>query len=70
MPFQVFPNLVMMESRVPVEVQDALRRRGHKVELYPDYSREVASVEMILAEHGGFVRAGADPRQPAYAIVR
>ena len=69
-PFEVFPNLVMAESRLPEAAQEGLRRRGHRLELYPGYSREVAGIEMILAEPKGFLRAGADPRQPAYAIVR
>lgn len=37
----------------------------------PDYTRNTAAVEMIVAQPSpGFIRAGADPRQPAYAIVR
>ncbi len=69
-PHDAFPGLVMAESRLPHDVQSGLRSRGHRLELYPAFSREVASVEMIMAERHGFVRAGADPRQPAYAIVR
>jgi len=34
-------------------------------------TRNAAAVEVIVAEpKPGFLRAGADPRQPAYAIVR
>lgn len=38
--------------------------------LHPD-EVNFAGVEVIVAEPSpGFIRAGADPRQPAYAIVR
>jgi hypothetical protein len=42
------------------------QRRGHRRDIYPDYTRKSAAVEMILAEPApGFLRAEADPRQPA-----
>ncbi|MFC1886978.1 gamma-glutamyltransferase family protein [Thermodesulfobacteriota bacterium] len=70
-PFPHYPGLVGAEARIPASVLNELERRGHKLEIYPDYTRLVASVEAILAEpDAGFLRAGADPRQPAYAMVR
>ncbi len=70
-PFPHYPGLAGAEARIPGSVLRELERRGHKLEIYPDYTRLVASVEVILAEpDAGFLRAGADPRQPAYAIVR
>jgi gamma-glutamyltranspeptidase/glutathione hydrolase len=70
-PYSHYPALVGAESRIPSTVLSELEDRGHKLEIYPDYTRLVASVEAILAEPApGFLRAGADPRQPAYAIVR
>jgi gamma-glutamyltranspeptidase/glutathione hydrolase len=47
-----------------------LERRGHHVRRWPRFTRDAAAVEAIyLDRQTGFYRAGADPRQPAYAIV-
>ena len=70
-PYRHYPGVVGAEARLPAAVLAELEHRGHKLEMYPDYSRVMASVEAILAEPApGFLRAGADPRQPAYAVVR
>lgn len=70
-PYEHYPGLVGAEGRIPDATLRDLESRGHRVERYADYTRLVASVEAILAEpRPGFLRAGADPRQPAYAIVR
>ena len=70
-PFRHYPGMVGVEARVPDAVLAELERRGHGIECYPDYTRVMASVEAIIAEPApGFLRAGADPRQPAYAVVR
>ena len=43
---------------------------GHDVVRWPSFTRAAAAVEAIYADaRTGFLRAGADPRQPAYAIV-
>jgi gamma-glutamyltranspeptidase/glutathione hydrolase len=40
------------------------------VRRWPPFTRAAAAVEAILLDAStGFLRAGADPRQPAYAIV-
>jgi gamma-glutamyltranspeptidase/glutathione hydrolase len=70
-PYEHYPGLLGIEGRISADVIAALEKRGHTVEVYSDYTRKTASVEAILAEPGsGFLRAGADPRQPAYAIAR
>jgi gamma-glutamyltranspeptidase/glutathione hydrolase len=70
-PFGHYPGVVSLEGRIDEAVRQELERRGHRLDMYPDYTRNSAAVEMILAEPApGFLRAGADPRQPAYAIVR
>ena len=56
--------------RFPEEVLKELERRGHIIERWPEFTREAAAVEAIhLDASTGFLRAGADPRQPAYAIT-
>ena len=40
------------------------------MERWPEFTRWAAAVEAIhLDAESGFLRAGADPRQPAYAIA-
>ena len=70
-PFKHYPAVVSLENRIGETVQKDLEGRGHRLDINPDYTRNAAAVEVIVAEpKPGFLRAGADPRQPAYAIVR
>jgi len=70
-PYNYYPGYVSLEGRIPETVRQELERRGHRLDIHPDYTRNAAAVEVIVAEpKPGFLRAGADPRQPAYAIVR
>ena len=69
-PYEYLAGRVRIEDRYPQAVVDELRRRGHDVELWPAFTRGAAAVEAILYDAGtGFLRTGADPRQPAYAIA-
>jgi gamma-glutamyltranspeptidase/glutathione hydrolase len=69
-PYTHFPGLLNMEDRFPGSVVDELKSRGHKVEMWPQFTRRAASVEAIYSDaKTGFLRAGADPRQPAYAVA-
>jgi gamma-glutamyltranspeptidase/glutathione hydrolase len=70
-PFGHYPAVLSVEGRVEERICRELESRGHRLDIYPDYTRNTAAVEMIVAQPSpGFIRAGADPRQPAYAIVR
>ncbi len=70
-PYRHYPGLVGAEARIPSAVLGDLEGRGHKLDMYPDYTRVMCAVEAILAEPApGFLRAGADPRQPAYAVLK
>jgi gamma-glutamyltranspeptidase/glutathione hydrolase len=69
-PFEYLPNLVRIEGRYGDHLFAELERRGHDVERWPDFTRDAAAVEAIYRDAStGFLHAGADPRQPAYAIV-
>lgn len=69
-PPEHFPGQVNLEGRIPAHIADGLTARGHKVVWWPDYIRKASAVEAIFLDRStGFYRAGADPRQPAYAIV-
>ncbi len=69
-PFQYLPGRVMVEDRFPEETLAELARRGHDVGQWPAFTRDAAAVEAIVHNtRTGFHEAGADPRQPASAIV-
>jgi gamma-glutamyltranspeptidase/glutathione hydrolase len=69
-PFEYLAGRVRVEDRLPRALVDGLRRRGHDVEIWPAFTRSAGAVEAILVDaRNGFLRAGADPRQPASAIV-
>ncbi len=69
-PFEYLPGRVMVEDRFGPELTSELEARGHDVRRWPQFTRDAAAVEAIFSDaSSGFLRAGADPRQPAYAIV-
>jgi gamma-glutamyltranspeptidase/glutathione hydrolase len=69
-PFEYLPGRVMVEDRFPEATLDELTRRGHDVRRWPAFTRDAAAVEAIVRNaRTGFYEAGADPRQPASAIV-
>jgi gamma-glutamyltranspeptidase/glutathione hydrolase len=70
-PFEYLPNRVAVEARVPTVIVDDLRRRGHDVRVWSAFARKAAAVDAVLLDRSsGFLRAGADPREPAYALAR
>jgi gamma-glutamyltranspeptidase/glutathione hydrolase len=69
-PFTYYAGRVCLEDRFRDDVVPYLNQRGHQVTVWPSFTRRAAAMEAILWDAGtGFLRAGADPRQPAYAIV-
>ncbi len=69
-PFEYLANRVMIEDRFPQALIDQLTAWGHDVRRWPRFTRAAAAVEAIYLDAPmGFLRAGADPRQPASAIV-
>jgi gamma-glutamyltranspeptidase/glutathione hydrolase len=69
-PFEYLPDRVMVEDRFADETLDELARRGHDVHRWPPFTRAAAAVEAVVHNtRTGFHEAGADPRQPASAIV-
>ena len=69
-PFEYLANRVAYEDRLPEDVVEGLRRRGHDLQAWLPFTRSAAAVEAIYSDaQTGFLRAGADPRQPAYAVV-
>ena len=69
-PFDYFPGRVAVEARIPQTVRDDLAGRGHQVKEWPEMTWLAGSVEAVMSDpKAGLVRAGADPRRPAYAIA-
>jgi gamma-glutamyltranspeptidase/glutathione hydrolase len=69
-PFDFLPGRVIIEDRVPAEIGNQLTDRGHNVQWWPAFERTAASVDAVTHDpNTGFVRAGADPREPAYALA-
>jgi gamma-glutamyltranspeptidase/glutathione hydrolase len=67
-PHEYFPGRLMLESRVPRESGDALKRLGHDLSWWPDFIWRAGAVCTIAANRKtGVLAGGADPRRPTYA---
>jgi gamma-glutamyltranspeptidase/glutathione hydrolase len=73
-PHQGEPNRVRIEARFGSKVIDELRRRGHDVDVAPDWTEGFVSAAQ-LDEASGVLEAGCDPRGsksdcfPAFALA-
>ena len=65
-----FPGTdVMMESRVPEGVREALERRGHDIDLQGEFSNMVGGGQAVMHDAGAKVNyGGSDPRKDGAAI--
>ena len=69
-PFEYFPARLAVEGRIAQATRDDLAARGHEIRDWPDITWLAGSVEAVMSDpRAGLVRAGADPRRPAYAIA-
>lgn len=69
-PHQYLPGRLFMESSVAAETVQALREKGHDIELWPSMSPTAGSVCAILRHpETGLFHGGADPRREGYAIA-
>jgi gamma-glutamyltranspeptidase/glutathione hydrolase len=60
-PHQGEPNRVRIEARFGVKVIDELRRRGHDIDVAPDWTEGFVSGAEIH-QASGVLEAGCDPR--------
>lgn len=68
-PFPYRPGLVMAESRIPADVINDLRRRGHNIEQWPEWSAAAGALCTIVVDEANQAFLGAaDPRRMAYAM--
>ncbi len=63
------PGDLQLESRIPADVQAALKARGHVVSLSRPWSLG-SNGAVIVDMKTGTLRAGADARVDAYAWAR
>jgi gamma-glutamyltranspeptidase/glutathione hydrolase len=68
-PHTMRPGTLTVESRIPVDVQDALKAKGHRLTVVGPWVLAEMAVIQIDAKTG-FLLAGADPRADAYAWAR
>jgi len=60
---------IYMEARFPEAVRAALERRGHEIDLLPDWSPMVGGAQGIVVDPAsGAMMGGADPRRDGYAL--
>ncbi|MBI4201430.1 MAG: gamma-glutamyltransferase family protein [Chloroflexi bacterium] len=70
-PHNYRPGLVGAEGRIAPSVVEELKRRGHTVEVWDDWSSRASDLCAIEIDRvRGILRGGADSRRAAYAIGR
>ena len=68
-PFTMRPGDLQVESRIPADVQAALKAKGHVLSVSRAWSLG-SNGAMLIDPKTGVIKAGADPRVDAYAIAR
>ena len=65
------PGLVGIEGRISEEVIVNLKSRGHKIEVWDDWTSKMGSLSAVQVDQKtGAIFAGADLRRDGYAIGR
>ena len=65
------PGFVGVEGRIAPDVVEDLRKRGHSVEVWDDFTPRMGSLCAIhVDQERGSCNGGADPRRDAYAMGR
>ena len=63
-------RLIDAEARIPDATLDALRARGHQVNVLDDWTWVVGGGQGVMRDpESGALRAGADPRRDGYALA-
>ena len=61
-------NLLYVESRFPAEMLDALRQRGHTLEVMHGWGASGSEMMIQVDEDTGALHGAADPRRDGYAV--
>jgi gamma-glutamyltranspeptidase / glutathione hydrolase len=68
-PHSFEPNALYLEGRIEKDVLDHLRRFGHGVTQWPDFTSEVGTITAVMVDYATETLVGAaDPRRLCYAI--
>ena len=55
-------DTLKLESRFAPDVVETLRKRGHDVELMPEFDEAMGHAQAIILKPNGVMEGGADPR--------
>ena len=70
-PHPYSPGSANIEGRADPQVVTALKKLGHGITAWPDWTGSAGSLGAIMVDHeSGVLHGGADPRRTAYAIGR
>ena len=64
----VCDNLLHMESRFGTDVRQALRSKGHQLNMMPDWGAQGSEMMIQVDPETGALHGAADPRRDGYAI--
>jgi gamma-glutamyltranspeptidase/glutathione hydrolase len=68
-PHTYAPGQMKAEGRIAPEVIEALRAKGHQVEVWGDFVRAAGSLNAIVVDEGAeSLQGAADPRRTGYAM--
>jgi gamma-glutamyltranspeptidase/glutathione hydrolase len=67
-PHKIYRGEVTVENRVPEQVREALKQKGHKLKVNGAWSLGM-NAAIVVDPATGVLSAGADPRVDAYAIA-
>jgi gamma-glutamyltranspeptidase/glutathione hydrolase len=67
-PHTYLPGVVRLEARAGDAVAAELAARGHRVELWPEWTGIAGSIGAVLRNSAGALAGAADPRRTAYAM--
>ena len=62
------PGVLNAETRLPADVLEELKKRGHKVELKGEYGADSAPTIIMYDPKTRIIQAGADVRRGRYAL--
>ncbi|MGF1470638.1 MAG: gamma-glutamyltransferase [Rubrobacteraceae bacterium] len=63
-------DTLLLEGRVPEKEVEELRRRGHRVEIGPDYEILTGGAQLIRILENGVRACGSDPRKDGCALAQ
>ncbi|MFH0990696.1 MAG: gamma-glutamyltransferase family protein [bacterium] len=61
-------DALSLESRFTPEVQEGMKKKGHKLQLYGDYDLFFGGAQIILVDPSGIMHGVADPRRGGTAM--